>query len=179
MELPAAGFDLESLAVAGGLFSALFLHVDWIHLIGNLAYFWAFGISVEKAVGNGRFLFLFLILGGMANLYTAWHLQAMHGVPVIGASGGVSAVIGIYLGLFPRRRMGLWLPLGLYLQFARVPAILVIGSWFILQLLYSAFGPASQQVAWAAHLSGFALGLLTAVLLRLLSSGLRLDHRDD
>lgn len=169
----------SSLTILGGLFSALLLHVDWVHLLGNLAYFWAFGVSVEKAVGHWRFAFLFFLLGGAANLYAALQLHEIPNLPVIGASGGVSAIIGVYLGLFPRRRMGLWLPLGLYLQFARVPAILVIGSWFTLQLLYSVFGPASHGVAWSAHLAGFALGVAAAMLLRMAPGSMRLAYRED
>ena len=78
----------------------------------------------------------------------------------------MSAVVGAYLGLFPRRRMGLFLPLGLYLQFARVPSLLVIGSWFTLQLLYTVFGPIDAAVAWWTHVAGFALGLSFALLTR-------------
>lgn len=161
------------------LLSALFMHADWVHLIGNLAYLWVFGISVEKAVGHWRFLLLFLLLGALANAVTAWTMQGSETLAVIGASGGVSAIIGVYLGLFPRRRMGLWLPLGLYLQFARVPALLVIGSWFTLQLLYSVFGPEQHAVAWAAHLAGFGFGLAAALLLRLWPSTINLRYRDD
>jgi len=162
-----------------GLLSALFLHADWFHLLGNLAYLWAFGVSVEKAVGHWRFALLFFLLGGLANLYAAWQLYDVQNLPVIGASGGVSAAIGVYLGLFPRRRMGLWLPLGLYLQFARVPAVLVIGSWFTLQLLYSVFGPASHSVAWSAHLAGFVIGVGAAILLRAVPAKINLSYRDE
>jgi len=161
-----------------GVVSALFVHADWVHLLGNLAYLWVFGIAVERAVGHFRFALLFLVLGGLANLYVVFQL-AETSVPVVGASGGVSAIIGIYLGLFPGRRMGLWVPLGLYLQFARVPALLVIGSWFTLQLLYSVFGPMSGAVAWWSHVAGFVAGLLTAVLLRLFSNRLHLAAKED
>ena len=161
-----------------GVVTALFVHADWIHLLGNLAYLWVFGIAVERAVGHFRFALLFLVLGGLANLYVVFQL-ADTSVPVVGASGGVSAIIGIYLGLFPGRRMGLWVPLGLYLQFARVPALLVIGSWFTLQLLYSVFGPMSGAVAWWSHVAGFVAGLVTAVILRLFSNQLHLAARDE
>ncbi len=161
-----------------GLITALFMHADWLHLAGNLAYLWVFGIAVERAVGHIRFALLFLVLGGLANLYVAWRLDGSD-LLVVGASGGVSAIIGVYLGLFPGRRMGLWIPLGLYLQFARVPALLVIGSWFTLHLLYSVFGPMSQTVAWSAHVAGFLLGLLAALLLRLVPGSLQLEFRDD
>lgn len=161
------------------LVSALFLHADWVHLVGNLAYLWVFGISVEKAVGHWRFLVIFIGLGAAANAVTAWHMQGGEAIAIIGASGGVSAIIGVYLGLFPSRRIGLWLPLGLYLQFARVPALLVIGSWFTLQLLYSVFGPEQHAVAWAAHLAGFGFGLIAALLFRLRPLSVNLCYRDD
>lgn len=161
-----------------GIMTALFVHADWVHLLGNLAYLWVFGIAVERAVGHLRFALMFLVLGGLANLYVVFQL-AETSIPVLGASGGVSAIIGVYLGLFPARRMGLWVPLGLYLQFARVPALLVIGSWFTLQLLYSVFGPMSGAVAWWSHVAGFIAGLLTAVILRLFSNRLHLAARED
>jgi membrane associated rhomboid family serine protease len=160
------------------LITALFLHLDWLHLIGNLAYLWVFGITVERAVGHWRFLFLFIILGGLANAVVAWQL-ADSVRPVIGASGGVSAIIGVYLGLFPTRRMGLWLPLGLYLQFAHVPALLVIGSWFVVQLLFSVFGPISGDVAWWSHIAGFLFGFAAALVLRLIPGQVNLALRED
>lgn len=169
----------QSAAALAGLLTALLLHADWFHLTGNLAYFWAFGVSVEKAVGHWRFAVLFGLLGGLANGYAAWQLHGVQNLPVVGASGGVSAIIGVYLGLFPRRRMGLWLPLGLYLQFARVPALLVIGSWFTLQLLYSVFGPTSHDVAWSAHLAGFSLGVIAALALRAAPGRINLAYRDE
>ncbi len=161
----------------GRLVSALFLHGDWLHLMGNLAYFWVFGLTVERAVGHVRFALLFIVLGGLANLIVAWQMTETT-LPVIGASGGVSAIIGVYLGLFPARRMGLWVPLGLYLQFARVPALLVIGSWFAVQLLFTVFGPISGQVAWWSHVAGFLLGLSAAIPLRLFP-GVNLALRED
>jgi membrane associated rhomboid family serine protease len=161
-----------------GLVTALVVHTDWLHLAGNLAYLWVFGMCVERAVGHLRFALLFIVLGSLANVYVVLQLPESE-LPVIGASGGVSAIIGVYLGLFPRRRMGLWVPLGLYLQFARVPALLVIGSWFTLQLLYSVFGPTSGAVAWWAHIAGFFAGLLAAMLLRLVSGSLNLSLKED
>jgi membrane associated rhomboid family serine protease len=161
-----------------GVVTALFVHVDWLHLIGNLAYLWVFGVTVERAVDHLRLALLFLVFGGVANLSVGWQL-ADTSTLVIGASGGVSAIIGVYLGLFPGRRMGLWIPLGLYLQFVRVPALLVIGSWFTLQLLYSVFGPMSSTVAWWSHIVGFLLGLFAALLLRLFSRKVNFALRED
>jgi membrane associated rhomboid family serine protease len=153
---------------AMSMLSALFVHASWLHLLGNLAYLWVFGIKVEQGLGTLAMLFVYLLGGALANLIVALRLPLLE-TPIIGASGAVSAVVGAYLGLFPRRRIGLFLPLGVYLQFARVPALLVIGSWFTLQLLYTAFGPINATVAWWTHLAGFALGLSFALMTRALA----------
>lgn len=160
-ELPASWNSADLL----GVITSLFVHGDWLHLAGNLAYFWVFGITVERAIGHWGLALSFLVLGALANLFLTWQMGDAV-TPVIGASGGVSALIGIYLGLYPVSRMGLWLPLGLYLQFARVPAILVIGSWFTLQLIYTVFGNQDGSVAWWAHVAGFVAGVVVAVALR-------------
>jgi len=147
------------------LFSTLFVHDSWLHLAGNLAYLWVFGMPVEQKLGGSFMLAVFFLGGALAHIMVAIMLPLLD-TPVIGASGAVSAVVGAYLGLFPSSRIGLFLPLGLYLQFARVPALLVIGSWFTLQLVYSAFGPITGAVAWWTHLAGFAVGLMFAMLVR-------------
>ena len=138
--------------------TSIFIHANWLHLVGNLAYLWVFGMPVEQRLGHFGLLAIFLLGGALANLIVTLRVPQLDS-PIIGASGAVSAVVGAYLGLFPRRRIGLFLPLGLYLQFARVPALLVIGSWFTLQLLYTVFGPINASVAWWTHVTGFALGL--------------------
>lgn len=158
--------------------TSLFVHGDWLHLAGNLAYLWVFGITVERALGHAGLALSFLVLGAVANLILAWQMGDTQ-APVIGASGGVSALIGIYLGLFPVSRMGLWLPLGLFLQFARVPAILVIGSWFTLQLIYTVFGGQDGAVAWWAHIAGFVAGVIVAVALRPFPGLVDLTLQDD
>ena len=148
--------------------TALFIHSSWLHLLGNLAYLWVFGIPVERRLGPMSLAVIFLLGGSLANIIVALRLPGLD-LPVIGASGAISAVVGAFLGLFPSRRIGLYLPLGLYLQFARVPALLVIGSWFTLQLVYTAFGPITGAVAWWTHLAGFVLGLIFALLARALA----------
>jgi membrane associated rhomboid family serine protease len=150
------------------LVTALFVHASWLHLLGNLAYLWVFGIKVEQGLGALAMLAVFVLGGALANVIVALRLPQLE-TPIIGASGAISVVVGAYLGLFPRRRIGLFLPLGVYLQFARVPALLVIGSWFTLQLLYTAFGPINAAVAWWTHLAGFALGLSFALMARALA----------
>lgn len=149
------------------LVTALFAHSSWLHLVGNLAYLWVFGIAVERLLGHLRFTAIFLVFGALANAFVAVQVPQLDR-PVIGASGGVSALIGVYLGLFPARRIGLWLPLGLFLQFARIPALLVIGSWFTLQVLYTVLGPTIGAVAWWTHVAGFVAGLTLALAMRVL-----------
>jgi len=155
---PSYWWDLSALSVV----TALFVHASWLHLVGNLVYLWVFGIKVEQKLGSLGMVAVFLLGGALSNAIVALRVPYLD-TPIIGASGAVSAVVGAYLGLFPGRRIGLFLPLGLYLQFARVPALLVIGSWFTLQLLYTAFGPINAAVAWWTHLAGFALGISFAL----------------
>ena len=147
------------------LFSALFIHASWLHLLGNMVYLWVFGMPLERRLGSLGMAAVFIIGGALANLFVVMRLPELTW-PIIGASGAVSTVIGAYLGLFPSRRIGMLLPLGLYLQFARVPAVLVIGSWFTLQLVYTVLGPITGIVAWWTHMAGFALGLIFALLVR-------------
>jgi membrane associated rhomboid family serine protease len=85
---------------------------------------------------------------------------------IIGASGAISALIGAYLALFPRARLGVVLPLGLFLEFVRAPASLLIGIWALLQVVFAYIGPAFGMVAWAAHVAGFLFGVVFALLVR-------------
>jgi len=147
------------------LFTALFVHTSWLHLLGNIVYLWVFGMPLERRLGSLGMTVVFVMGGALANLFVALRLPELTS-PIVGASGAVSAVVGAYLGLFPSRRIGMLLPLGLYLQFARVPAVLVIGSWFTLQLVYTVIGPITGIVAWWTHMAGFALGLIFALLVR-------------
>ena len=147
------------------LVTALFLHADWAHLVGNLVFLLIFGLPSERAMGPWRFLALFVLGGAIANLAAALTI----GVPdriIIGASGAVSAVIGAYLALFPRAKLCVVLPLGLFLEFVRAPASLLIGIWALLQVVFAYIGPTLGAVAWWAHLAGFAFGVVFAVLVR-------------
>lgn len=151
------------------LFTALFIHDSGLHLAGNLVYLWVFSMKIEQRLGHAATLSVFLLGGAVTNALVALRLADTH-VPIIGASGAVSVMVGVYLGIFPANRIGLYLPLGLYLQFARVPAVIVIGSWFALQLLYTVFGPITASVAWWTHLAGFGLGVGVTLVLRTLPS---------
>jgi membrane associated rhomboid family serine protease len=147
------------------LLTALFLHADWAHLLGNLAFLLVFGLPAERAMGAWRFLLLFLLGGAVANLAAVAGTHTPDRI-IIGASGAVSAVIGAYMALFPGARLGVVLPLGLFLQFVRAPAFVLIGLWALLQLVFTFIGPAFGVVAWAAHLGGFAFGVAFALVAR-------------
>lgn len=150
---------------AARLVTALFVHADWAHLLGNLLFLLIFGWPAERAMGPWRFLAVFLIGGAVANLTAALAI----GTPdrlIIGASGAVSALIGTYLALFPGARLGVVVPLGMFLEFVKVPAALLIGVWALLQLVFTFIGPAFGAVAWSAHLAGFAFGGAFALVAR-------------
>jgi len=148
------------------LFSALFIHADWLHLGGNLVFLLIFGLASERAMGGWRFMTLFLLGGAIANLAAAFSLGASPDRVIVGSSGAVSAVIGAYLALFPRAKLALVLPLGLFLEFVRTPASLLIAVWAGLQLLFTFVGPAFGAVAWWAHVAGFVFGVLFALFSR-------------
>lgn len=147
------------------LVTALFIHVAWVHLLSNLLFLVIFGLPAERTLGSARFLLLFLLGGTVANLIGAMTLAGVR-LPIIGCSGAVSAVLGAYAALFPRARLGLVLPLGLYLEFVRVPAFLLIGIWVLLQLLFSYAGPSYGAVVWWTHIAGFLFGMMFALVSR-------------
>jgi membrane associated rhomboid family serine protease len=147
------------------LISALFIHLGPVHLTGNLLFLFIFGLPAERSLGAWRFLLLFLAGGALANLAAAL-LMGTPARAIIGASGGVSAVIGAYLALFPNARLGVVVPLGVWLEFIKVPAALLIGLWAVLQLVFTFVGPSFGAVAWWAHLAGFVAGLLYALAMK-------------
>ncbi len=147
------------------LFTALFLHADWSHLLGNLVFLLIFGLPAERVLGPWRLLLLFLVGGAVANL-VALYMMGTPGRVIIGASGAVSALIGTYLALFPGARLGVVLPLGLFLEFIRAPAYLLIGVWAGLQVVFAYIGPSFGKVAWAAHVAGFVFGVAYGLYVR-------------
>ena len=147
------------------LFTALFLHADWAHLLGNLVFLLIFGLPAERAMGPWRFLLLFLLGGAVANVAAVLTIGTPDRV-IIGASGAVSAVIGAYLALFPTAKLGVVVPLGLCLEFVKAPASVLIGIWALLQVVFAYIGPAFGAVAWSAHIAGFLFGVVFALFVR-------------
>ena len=147
------------------LFTGLFLHADWPHLLGNVVFVLIFGFASERLLGSLRFLSLFLVCGALANLVGAGIYSTLS-VPIIGSSGAVSAIVGAYITLFPQARLGLVIPLGFYFEFVRMPASALIGLWILIQILFVIVGPDSGVLAWPVHVAGFVFGMLFAFLSR-------------
>jgi membrane associated rhomboid family serine protease len=149
------------------ILSSMFIHGGLLHLGGNMLFLWIFGDNVEDVMGSQRFLAFYLVCGAAAALTHAM-LNPTSQVPMIGASGAISGVLGAYVVLFPRARVLTLIPLGFLLQTVRVPAVLFLGFWFIMQFLYGGLtrGAEGGGVAWFAHVGGFIAGLLLVFLFR-------------
>ena len=143
----------------------MFLHGGWLHLLGNMLYLWIFGDNVEDRVGHARYVLLYVACGSVAALAQGF-ADMSSTVPMIGASGAISGVLGAYIVLYPRARVLVAIPLLIVFYTLRVPAWLVLGMWFVGQLLSSLsaqMSVSSQQgagVAFLAHVGGFIAGLL-------------------
>jgi membrane associated rhomboid family serine protease len=165
--IPAVLFDRAELAPElvwvpawATVLTSMFLHGGFWHLLGNMLYLWIFGNNVEDATGHLRFAAFYLVCGAVAAGAHAFS-DPDSTVPMIGASGAISGVLGAYLLLFPHARVLVGVPLGFYLHTLYLPAIWVLGFWFALQLLSVALSDASGGgVAWLAHVGGFVAGLV-------------------
>jgi membrane associated rhomboid family serine protease len=136
-----------------------FLHGGWLHVLGNMLYLWIFGNNVEDAMGRFRFLVFYVLCGTIAALSHALP-NVRSSVPLIGASGAVSGVLGAYLLLFPRARVLTLFTLGFFVRLIEVPAVVVLGFWFLLQFLNVMMSSgAGGGVAWSAHIGGFLAGM--------------------
>ena len=142
------------------IFTSMFLHGGFLHLAGNMLYLWIFGDNVEDRVGRGRFVLFYLLCGAIAALVQALP-DGRSTLPMIGASGAVSGVLGAYAVLYPRANVLVVLPLIIVFYTARVPAFVVLGLWFAGQLLSSlAAEPGAGGIAFGAHVGGFIAGAL-------------------
>ncbi len=145
------------------VFTSMFMHGGLLHIGGNMLYFWIFGNNIEDRLGHLRFVFFYLFCGVFAAYSHA--ISSPHSeMPMIGASGAISGVLGAYLLLFPRARIHTIVFFGFFIQVIRIPALIVIGFWAIIQFVS---GLITQGIlhqggtAWFAHVGGFLAGLLT------------------
>lgn len=149
------------------VFTSMFMHGGLAHIAGNMLYLWIFGDNVEDALGHGKYLLFYLFGGVVASLAHILTNPASQ-VPTVGASGAIAAVLGAYLVLYPHSRVQTIIPLGFFMRITLLPASIVLGLWFVLQL-FSGFlslgGPDVGGVAFWAHIGGFVVGVALALLL--------------
>jgi len=148
------------------VFTSMFLHGGVMHLLGNMLYLWIFADNVEDRLGHGRFVAFYLLCGVGAALAQALPDPDSR-IPMIGASGAISGVLGAYMLMFPRAHVLVLIPLGVLSRVVHLPALLVLGLWFALQLLSEMMAPASGGgVAFRAHIGGFVAGMVLLPLFR-------------
>jgi membrane associated rhomboid family serine protease len=151
------------------VFTSMFMHGGIFHVAGNMLYLWIFGDNVEDALGHFRFLLLYLMAGAGAAAS-----QVLVGpdsrIPMVGASGAVSGVLGAYLLMFPRARILCLIIFGFLVRFVHVPAIIVLGFWIVVQVFNGVISVSGAGqtggVAWFAHIGGFAAGIVLLFLLK-------------
>ena len=153
------------------MFLSMFLHGGWLHLGGNMLYLWIFGDNVEDRLGHFRYLLFYLACGVLAALAHTF-VSPNSKLPAIGASGAIAGVLGAYLVLFPHARVMTFIPLGFFVTLREIPAIFVLGIWFVMQFftgvmsLGARTGAEVGGVAYFAHIGGFVAGLVLVFLMR-------------
>ncbi len=147
------------------IFTSMFMHAGWLHILSNMWVLFIFGDNVEDRMGSVPYL-IFYLLGGVAAAALQTYVSPGSTVPVLGASGAIAGVLGAYLVLFPRARVLSLVPI-FFIWLIEVPAIVFIGFWFITQLFsgLASIGTQAGGVAWWAHVGGFLIGLLLGPLL--------------
>jgi membrane associated rhomboid family serine protease len=157
------------------IFTSMFLHGGWMHLIGNMLYLWIFGDNVEDAMGHGRFTVFYVLCGVAAALAQAIP-DPTSTIPMVGASGAISGVLGAYLLLYPHARVLVVIPIGFYLHTTRLPAGIVLALWFVIQFIsnLAASGSGGGGVAFRAHIGGFVAGMVLVLFFK--RRGYRLFH---
>jgi len=147
------------------LFTAMFMHAGWLHLGSNMLYLLIFGDNVENRFGHGKFL-IFYLLSGLAASFAQMLLTPISNIPILGASGAIAGVLGSYLLLYPKKRVRVLM----YFRVINLPALIVIGLWFLLQLFSSigTFASTAQTggVAYLAHVGGFIAGFILTFIFR-------------
>lgn len=152
------------------LVTSMFLHGSWMHVIGNMWYLWIFGDNVEDRMGHGRFIAFYLLCGFVAASGQIL-LTPDSTVPMIGASGAIAGVMGAYFVLYPQSRVLTLIPFIIFFDIVELPAILLLGFWFVMQLFSAGAvavtaSSANGGVAFMAHVAGFVMGVLAVFVFR-------------
>ena len=144
------------------VFTSMFMHGGFFHLAGNMLYLWIFGNNIEDKLGHVRFI-IFYILSGIVAAYSHAITEPSSMLPMIGASGAVSGILGAYLLLFPHAKVYTLIFFGFFMRVVQLPAIFVIGFWIIIQFINGILSKGLANhggVAWFAHIGGFVFGIL-------------------
>jgi membrane associated rhomboid family serine protease len=152
----------QKFSVLLSLITSIFVHGDLLHLIGNMLFLWVFGDNIEYVLGHIKYIFFFLLCGIMATL-TQFFISPHSTLPIIGASGAISGILGAYLFKFPSNRVTVLFILFIFIRTIKVPAIVVLGFWFFYQIIQGYFFWEKQGmggVAWFAHIGGFISGII-------------------
>ena len=162
--------EIALLPPAATIFTSMFVHAGFLHLAGNMWFLWIFGNNIEDAMGHVRFV-IFYLLCGVAAVFAQVLPTPGSIVPMVGASGAISGVLGAYMLLYPRARVLLGLPVGfLIIQLGRWPAAWVLAAWFVLQLVFISAtdipGRTEGRIAFGAHVGGFLAGVLLVTLFK-------------
>ena len=147
--------------------TSMFMHGGWLHLIGNMWFLWVFGNNIEDSMGHFRFLIFYLLCGLLA-AGTQVAVQPSSAIPMVGASGAISAVMGAYIVLYPRVKVHMLIFLGIFVTTVQVPAVWMLGYWFFLQIVggIPALASESGGVAFWAHAGGFIAGAILIFLFK-------------
>lgn len=156
--------NLQFGAVILPLISSMFMHGGWLHIGGNMLYLWIFGDNVEDRLGRIQFLVFYVVCGISASVLHIL-IEPASQVPTVGASGAISGVLAGYLLLYPKARVVTIIPIFLFLQVTELPALIVLGFWFVMQFFYGLLSLSKETsgmggVAWWAHIGGFVTGLV-------------------
>jgi len=158
--------DLTVVPAWATIFTSMFMHGGWLHLGGNMLFLWIFGNNVEDLLGRGRYLVLYFSSGLAAALVQALSAEHSH-VPMIGASGAIAGVLGAYFVTYPRANVHCFVWVVIFFWIVTVPAWVLLGVWFLMQLLSGlSVGPSDPGVAFWAHVGGFGTGIILYLLLR-------------
>ena len=150
------------------ILTAMFLHGGWIHILSNMLFLWIFGDNIEDTLGHFKYLAFYILCGLIASFFHIFtNLNSQ--VPTIGASGAIAGVMGAYMVLFPKARIKTLLILGIFIQVVKIPAIIMLGYWILIQVLsvFAEFGSSiGSGIAWFAHIGGFIAGFFLIMVIK-------------
>ena len=157
-------FNFPSFSPILTIFTSMFMHGGWLHFLSNMLYLWIFADNIEDRIGSYKFVFFYLMCGLMAAI-TQYFGDTTTSVPMIGASGAIAGILGAYIYLFPKVQITVIIPLVIFFFTIKLPAIIVLGFWFLIQFINVAIiNDESSGVAWLAHIGGFVAGLFYSMI---------------